>query len=72
VPERVLLVGGGGRTPPLPVSTSEWMPSATIAELPVRPAATNLMIATMRLPTTAATTAILDPPLPAMLYAPVL
>ena len=30
---------------PLPVSTSEWMPSESIAELPVTPATTNLVTA---------------------------
>ena len=45
---------------PLPVSTTEWMPSLIIAELPVKAAATNLVAAMARLPTMAATTAFFD------------
>ena len=42
------------------MSTTEWMPSLIIAELPVMPPATNLMTAIARLPMIAATTAFLD------------
>src|SRR5262245_34787088 len=38
------------------VSTNEWMPSLTIAELPVTAAAANLVSATPRFPANAATT----------------
>ena len=48
------------RRPPLPVSTTEWMPSEIMAELPVSAAATNLMTAMAALPTMAAITAVLD------------
>ena len=44
------------------MSTSEWMPSETMADEPLRAAAMNLMIAIARLPRTAATTAIFEPP----------
>jgi hypothetical protein len=40
--------------PPLPVSTSEWIPSESIAELPVKPAAINLVMAIVRFPGIAA------------------
>src|SRR6476661_1840378 len=46
--------------PPLPVSTSEWIPSESIAELPVKPAAMNFVIAIAKLPAIAAYTALLD------------
>ena len=39
---------------PLPVSTSEWIASLSIAELPVMAAAANFVAATSRLPTRAA------------------
>src|ERR1051326_6604292 len=39
---------------PLPVSTSEWTPSATIAALPVNVAATNLLAAIARVAAIAA------------------
>ena len=42
------------------MSTSEWMPSLIIAELPVMLPATNLMTAMAALPTIAAITAFLD------------
>ena len=42
------------------MSTTEWMPSLIIAELPVMNPAMNLMIAIARLPMIAATTAFLD------------
>ena len=45
---------------PLPVSTSEWIPSAIIAELPVTPAATNLTHAMARFPERAANAADVD------------
>jgi hypothetical protein len=38
----------------LPVSTSEWTPSDSIAELPVNAAAMNFVIAIRPLPTIAA------------------
>ena len=44
----------------MPVSTTEWMPSLIIAELPVMPPAMNLITAIARLPMIAATTAFLD------------
>ena len=44
----------------MPVSTSEWMPSLIIAELPVMAPATNLIAAIATLPMIAATTAFLD------------
>jgi len=44
----------------LPVSTSEWMPSLIIAELPVMLPAMNLMTAMAALPMIAAITAFLD------------
>jgi len=44
----------------LPVSTTEWIASENIAELPVRAAATNLVIATIRLPIRAAMMTFLD------------
>ena len=44
----------------MPVSTSEWMPSEIIAELPVIAAAMNLMVAIARFPTIAAMIAFLD------------
>ena len=44
----------------MPVSTSEWMPSLIIAELPVMAPATNLITAIATLPMIAATTAFLD------------
>src|SRR5262245_44582381 len=47
---------------PLPVSTNEWTPSDNMAELPVRKAATNLVIAMARLPPTAAKITVRDPP----------
>jgi len=37
-----------------PVSTTEWTPSENIAELPVKKAATNFIIAINALPTRAA------------------
>jgi hypothetical protein len=46
---------------PLPVSTSECIPSDIIAEEPVMAAATNLITAIARLPMTAATTATFEP-----------
>src|SRR5258705_12950654 len=45
---------------PLPVSTSEWIPSDSIAELPENVAATNLVTATATFPMMAATIATLD------------
>ena len=42
------------------MSTTEWMPSLIIAELPVMAPAMNLMTAIARLPMIAATTAFLD------------
>ncbi len=47
------------RSPPLPVSTREWMPSEIMAELPVIAPATNLMAAMAAFPAIAATTAVL-------------
>src|SRR6266550_5455680 len=47
-------------SPPFPVSTNEWMPSESIAELPVKKAATNLVAAMARLPAIAAKIAVLD------------
>src|SRR5258708_21725743 len=47
-------------SPPFPVSTSEWMPSESMAELPVKKAATNLVAAMARLPAIAAKIAVLD------------
>jgi len=44
----------------LPVSTTEWIASENIAELPVKAAATNLVIATIRLPVSAAMMTFLD------------
>ena len=44
----------------MPVSTTEWMPSLIIAELPVMAPAMNLMTAIARFPMIAATTAFLD------------
>ncbi len=44
----------------MPVSTSEWMPSEIIAELPVMAPAMNLITAMAALPMIAATTAFLD------------
>src|SRR5581483_2868413 len=46
------------RRTPSPVSTSEWMPSEVIAELPVRAAAANFTAAIARFAATAASTAI--------------
>src|SRR5439155_16395385 len=43
-----------------PVSTSEWIASLTIAELPVRPAAANFVRATRTLPSKAAYTTFFD------------
>src|SRR5690349_9595505 len=43
-------------SPPLAVSTSEWMPSAIMEALPVKAAATNLVIMTARLAAIPATT----------------
>jgi len=45
----------------LPVSTSEWMPSDSMAELPVTPAATNLVTAMAKLPAIAAKMTVFDP-----------
>src|ERR1044072_3011978 len=45
---------------PLPVSTIEWMPSESIAELPEKKAAVSLVAAIARLPAIAAKTAVLD------------
>jgi len=45
---------------PLPVSTSEWIASESMAELPVKAAAKNLITAIARLPTIAATIAVVD------------
>ena len=42
------------------MSTTEWMPSLIIAELPVMAPAMNLITAIARLPMIAATTAFLD------------
>ena len=42
------------------MSTSEWMPSLIIAELPVMAPATNLIAAIATLPMIAATTAFFD------------
>src|SRR5262245_64129035 len=46
--------------PPLPVSTTEWIASENIAELPVMNAAVNLVAAMARLPAMAAITAVRD------------
>jgi hypothetical protein len=45
---------------PLPVSTIEWMPSESIAELPVIPATTNFVTAIPRFDAMAAYTAVFD------------
>ena len=45
---------------PLPVSTTEWMASDSMAELPVKAAAVNLVAAIARLPAMAAITAVRD------------
>jgi hypothetical protein len=45
---------------PLPVSTTEWMPSESIAELPVNAAATNFVVAIRRFPIIAAKIAVID------------
>src|SRR6187399_1148600 len=50
------------RSPPLPASTSEWIASESIAELPVAAAATNFEMAMARLPPTAARTEALFSP----------
>jgi hypothetical protein len=46
----------------LPVSATEWIPSDSIAELPVTAAATNFATAITALAIIAATTAFVPPP----------
>ena len=48
------------RRMPLPVSTIEWIPSESIAELPVMPATTNFVTAIARFDAMAAYTAVFD------------
>jgi len=45
----------------LPVSTTEWIPSESMAELPVRVAAPSLVMEIRVLPTKAAKMTFLDP-----------
>jgi hypothetical protein len=45
---------------PSPVSTSEWIPSAIIAELPVARAVPNVTPGDCQIPTSAATAAVTD------------
>ena len=54
---------------PLPVSTSEWMPSDSMAELLLKEAAKNLVRAMARFPAIAVQITSLDP-LDAMLFSP--
>jgi hypothetical protein len=46
--------------PPLPVSTTEWIPSVSIAELPVKADAINFVTAIKRFPMIAAKIAVFD------------
>ncbi len=46
----------------MPVSTAEWMPSDSMAELPVSAAATNFVTAIRELPTRAAMMTFLEDP----------
>jgi hypothetical protein len=45
---------------PLPLSTTEWMPSDNMAELPVTPAAASFVTAMAKFAAIAATTAFLE------------
>ena len=53
----------------MPVSTAEWMPSDSMAELPVSAAATNFVTAIRELPTRAAMMTFLEDPAMALAVA---